>query len=162
MMESILEYCEGLPECAVAEGEALLVKGKVDNLLYVLIEGELEVSDDGVVINTQTEPGAIFGEISSLLGVPHTATVKGLRPSRVYVVDDAAAFLQSHPDIAFFVARLLARRLKSATDYLVDVKRQFDDQPGHIGMVDVVLGSLLNRQDEECRPGSNRDPDTTI
>jgi CRP-like cAMP-binding protein len=162
MMESILDFCRGLPERQVVEGETLLVKGGVDNRLYVLVEGKLEVSDDDVQINTQTEPGSIFGEMSTLLGVPHTATVKGFAPSRVYEVDDAADFLQSHPDIAFFVARLLARRLKSATDYLVDVKRQFEDQPGHIGMVDAVLSSILNRQDEECRPGSNRDPDVTI
>jgi CRP-like cAMP-binding protein len=162
MMKSVLDYCQGLPEQQVAEGETLLNGGEVDNRLYVLIEGELEVCDDEVQINTQTEPGSIFGEMATLLGIPHTATVKAFRPSRVYVVDDAAAFLSSQPDIAFYVARLLARRLKNATDYLVDVKRQFEDQPGHFGMVDAVLASLLNRQDEECRPGSNRDPDGTI
>jgi CRP-like cAMP-binding protein len=159
MMESVLDYCKGLPVRQFAAGDTLLRKGEVDNRLYVLIDGELEVSDDDVQINTQTERGSIFGEMSTLLGVPHTATVKAFRPSRVHVVDDASTFLVSHPDIAFFVARLLARRLKDATDYLVDVKRQFEGQPGHIGMVDAVLSSLLNRQDESCLPGSRRDPD---
>lgn len=162
MMESVLNVCKGLPERHVAPGERLLEKGAVDNRLYVLIDGELEVSDDDIQINTQSEPGAIFGEMSALLQVPHTATVKGFKASRVYVVEDASAFLESHPVIALQVARLLAHRLKGATDYLVDVKRQFDDQPGHIGMVDEVLASLLHRQEEPCEPGSKRDSDVPI
>ena len=159
MMESILRYCEGLPELRVEAGETLLTRGGVDNRLYILIEGELEVSDGDVQINTQNEPGSIFGEMAVLLNVPHTATVKAFVPSRVCVVDDAAEFLQSHPDITFYVTKLLARRLKGATDYLVDVKRQYEDQAGHLAMVDEVLASLLHQQDSDCTPGSDRDPD---
>ena len=162
MMESVLELCEGLPERQVAAGELLLEKGVIDNKLYVLIEGELEVSDEDIQIDVQSEPGSIFGEMSVLLDAPYTATVKGFAPSRVYVVDDAAVFLESHPSITFLVARLLAYRLKGATDYLVDIKRQFADEHNHLGMVDQVLVSLLHGQDEPCEPGSERDPDVTI
>jgi CRP-like cAMP-binding protein len=158
-MESILRLCDRLPERRVEPGEILLAEGDVSNRLYVLIEGELEVSCNGFQINTQSEPGSIFGEMSVLLSVPHTATVKGFAPSRVYLVDDAAEFLQAHPEITFFVTKLLARRLKGATDYLADVKRQFEDQQGHLAMVDEVLASLLHQQDEECVLGSDRDPD---
>jgi CRP-like cAMP-binding protein len=158
-MESILGACDGLPERRVEPNEALLVEGDASNRLFVLIEGELEVSCAGVQINTQSEPGSIFGEMAVLLEVPHTATVKGFAPSRVYVVEDAAEFLRAHPEITFYVTKLLARRLKGATDYLADVKRQFEDQEGHLGMVDEVLASLLHQQDEECALGSDRDPD---
>jgi CRP-like cAMP-binding protein len=159
MMETILRFCDGLPQRRVERNEALLAEGHASNRLYVLIEGELEVSCDGVHVNTQSEPGSIFGEMAVLLKVPHTATVKGFAPSRVYVVENATEFLRAHPEITFYVAKLLARRLKGATDYLVDVKRQFEDQKGHLGMVDQVLTSLLHQQDEECMPGSDRDPD---
>ena len=43
------------------------------------------------------------------------------------------------------VCELLARRLDSLNNYLVDVKRQFEGHD-HIGMVDEVLESLLHRQ----------------
>jgi CRP-like cAMP-binding protein len=158
MMESILRVCDGLPERRVKPDETLLVEGDASSRLYVLIEGELEVSSNGVQISTQSEPGSIFGEMAALLEVPHTATVKGFRHSRVYVVDNAAEFLRTHPEITFFVTKLLARRLKGATDYLADVKRQFEDQKGHFAMVDAVLASLLHQQDEECTLGSDRDP----
>jgi CRP/FNR family cyclic AMP-dependent transcriptional regulator len=162
MMEWILQYCDGLPTRSVAPGEALLTSGEPGARLYVLIEGEIEVSNDGVPINIQDEPGSIFGEMSALLKVAYTADVRALTASRVYEVDDGAGFLRSHPDIAFHVAKLLARRLKGASDYLVDLKKQFADQDDHFGMVDEVLSSLLHLPDEECTPGSDREPDKTI
>lgn len=48
MMQKILRFCDGLPERHVAAGETLLAFGETDNRLYVLIEGELEVSNEGV------------------------------------------------------------------------------------------------------------------
>lgn len=162
MNESILRFCDGLPERQTAVGEVLLEKGTFGNKLYLLAEGALEVSDDGIQIAVQDEPGAIFGEMAVLLGVPHTATVTACAPSRVYVVDDAAGFLRDNPQITLFVAELLARRLQHVTGYLVDVKRQFADQDGHFGILDEVLSSLLHQQQQECSPGSERDPDTKL
>jgi CRP-like cAMP-binding protein len=143
-------------------GETLLSYGGRDNCLYILCEGELEVSKNGVQIGIQNEPGAIYGEVSVLLDIPHTASVTAVLPSRVYVVDTANEFLRSNPDISYFVSKLLARRLKSASDYLVDIKRQFEDEENHLSMVDEVLESLVHQQDEGCMPGSDRCPDNTL
>jgi CRP-like cAMP-binding protein len=162
MMESILRFCAGLPQRELAAGEILLAYGGVDRKLYVLIEGEVAISNEEIQIDVVSEPGAIFGEMAVLLGVPHTATVTASAPSRVCEVDEGAAFLRSDPEVSLLVARLLARRLQSATAYLVDIKRQYEDQAGHLGMVDEVLASLLHQQDRECTPGSERDPDTAI
>lgn len=162
MAKEILDYCDGLPERSVAPGESLLVGGEPGAKMYVLIEGEIEVSNDGVQINTQNEPGSMFGEMSALLKVPYTADVNALTQARLYEIEDGAGFLRLHPGIAFHVARLLARRLKGASDYLVDLKKQFADQEDHFGMVDEVLCSLLHQPDEECTPGSDREPDKAI
>lgn len=162
MLNSILPFCDGLPVRDVEPGETLITEGAIDQQMYVLLEGQLEVSSDGVQVNTQDEPGSVFGEMAALLHTPHTATVKGFTAARVYVVADPEVFLRSRPEITYQVARLLARRLKGATDYLVDVKNQFEDQASHLGMVDAVLASLMNQQDVDCEPGSERDPDTTI
>jgi len=105
------------------------------------------------------DAGAVFGEMSVLLDTPHTATVRAYIPSEVYVFEDAAAYLKSDPEIAFFVARLLAQRLNAATSYLVDLKHQYEGHGDHLGMVSDVLASLLNQQDTEFTPGSDRLPD---
>ena len=101
----------------------------------------------------------MFGETSVLLDLPHTATVRVTRPSRAYVVDDAAAFLRSHPDLAHAISRLLAHRLHMVTSYLADLKAQFSDHHDHLAMVDEVLVSLLHQQDDGFSPGSDRCPD---
>jgi rubrerythrin len=44
------------------------------------------------------------------------------------------------------------------TTYLADIKRQFEDERGHLGMVDEILESLLNQQRQTFSPGSDRDP----
>ncbi len=159
-MASIIEHCvaAGAPEEVLEPGSVLLVEGETSGRIYVLKQGTIEVARGDTVVATVTSPGAIFGEMSVLLGVPHTATVRTGSAATVYRFDDAPAFLSAHPEIAFGVARLLARRLNAATSYLVDIKRQFEGHDNHFGMVDAVLESLLHHQDE-ISPGSDRQPD---
>ena len=161
-MRTVLGFCHGLPERLFESGEVLLAEGGTDEMLFILIEGEVEVVKGKVQVNTQSEPGVIFGELEVLLDIPHTATVRALTPSRTYVVAHAADFLQSHPDLTFQLAKLLARKLNSITSYLVDLKSQFEDQQDHLGMVDEVLETLLHQQVEEHTPGSDRYPDRAI
>lgn len=161
-MRTILSFCQELPEATFSPGAVLLAEGERTGILYILIEGEIEVLKGDFQITTVAEPGAIFGEISVLLDIPHTATVKALTASRVYTVQRADEFLQSQPDITYQLARLLAQRLYGVTTYLVDLKNQFEDQKSHLGMVDAVLETLVHQQDEECIPGSDRDPNTAI
>lgn len=145
-MNSVLKLCQGLPEQRFAPAEVLLAEGGTDGKLYVLIEGEVEISKEDTPLHTQDDPGAIFGEVSVLLHLPHTATVTATRPCRAYRIDDGTAFLRDHPDFAFHLSTLLARRLHSITGYLVDLKRQFADHADHFGLVDEVLDNLLYQQ----------------
>ena len=161
-MRTILSFCQGLPEAVFNPGDVLLGEGEREGVLYILLEGEVEVLKGDFQINTVSEPGAIFGETSVLLDIPHTATVKALTSCRAYVVKRASEFLQSHKDISYQLARLLAQRLHGITTYLVDLKNQFEDQQDHLGMVDEVLETLVHQQAEECTPGSDRDPNTAL
>lgn len=159
-MQEILEYCAaaGAPEQQLAAGTVLLVEGESSGRLFVLKEGTIEVVRSDTVIAVVTAPGAFFGEMSGLLGKPHSATVRATSPAVVYAFAESGAFLRSHPEIAYGVARLLAQRLHAATTYLVDIKRQFEGHDNHFAMVDEVLESLLHHQDE-VSPGSDRQPD---
>src|SRR5262245_2724033 len=116
-MANLLEFCQGLPQKAFAAGDVLLEQGTVAGVLYLLVEGAVEIVKGHVQITTVSEPGALFGEISALLGVPHTATVRALRDCRCHVAPDPMGFLRSHPDIALEVARLLSRRVQMASSY---------------------------------------------
>ena len=45
------------------------------------------------------------------------------------------------------------------THYLVDVKQQFSDAGGHLGMVDQILDQLVHHQAPPRTTGSARDPE---
>ncbi len=159
-MGTPLDHCGGLPERTFEPGDVLLQEG-VAGPLYVLAEGAVEILKGDLQINVVDEAGAIFGEVSALLGIAPMATVRALERSRLFVVEDGLAFLSSRPELALAVARLLATRLNSVTTYLVDLRKQFEDQRSHLGMVDEVLETLVHGQDtgEKVPPGSDREPD---
>ena len=161
-MRTILDFCRGLPERSFDAGETWIAEGAKTDTLTILIDGTVEVLKGEVQVHVATEPGAVFGEISALLDIPHTATVRTLAPSRAHVVADAGRFLRSHPDLAYFLSKLMAQRLHGMTTYLADLKVQFEDRPDHLGMVEEVLESLMHQQDEEFVPGSERHPDPKI
>jgi CRP-like cAMP-binding protein len=145
-MSAILEVCTDLPERTFAAGEMLIEDGTEAGVVYILVDGLVEVIKEDVQIATASEPGSVFGEVSVLLDSQHTASVRTLAPSVFRVVENANAFLTSRPDIMFHIARLLARRLSYVTGYLVDIKHQFEDQESHLGVVDEVLESLVHHQ----------------
>ncbi len=161
-MVSMLDLCGDLSERAFTPGDVLLEEGATSGALYLLIDGAVEVLKGDVHVSTVREPGAIFGEISILLGIPHTATVRAVTACRVHEVDQASTFLRSHQEITYQLGQLLAQRLHSMTTYLADLKRQYEDQEDHLGMVDEVLETLNHQQLARLDVGSDRDPDPSM
>jgi CRP/FNR family transcriptional regulator, cyclic AMP receptor protein len=157
-VSTILDLAQRLPQVLLPSGEVLLAEGARTGRLYILLVGEVDILKGEVEIDTVSEPGALFGEISALLDTPHMATVKARSDARVVRIENAAAFLREHPDLALDIARLLAERLTSVVGYLADLKRQFDGH-SHLGMVDEVLDALVNQQRQPFTPGSSREPD---
>jgi CRP-like cAMP-binding protein len=121
MSQSILKACSKLPKVTIAKGTELLKQGTASGTLYVLASGTVEILRGGVVVASTAEPGALFGEMSILLGTPHTATVQAKTQCEVYVFENGAAFVRSNPEITFEIATLLAKRLSQATDYLTEL-----------------------------------------
>ena len=161
-MREILRFCEGLPEASFKPDEILLEEQRRAGVLYILIEGEVEVLKGDYAVRRVSEPGSIFGELSVLLDLPHTASVKAVTPCRLYRVKQANEFLRTNQDLSYLLAKLLALRLNSITGYLADLKAQYEDQEDHLGMVDEVLETLSHQQDEAFDAGSDREPDTTL
>lgn len=148
-MRAVLDFCKGLPEKTLTAGETILEEGRKAGVLYILRSGAVEILKGEFQINTVSEPGALFGEVSVLLNLPHMATVRALEPSRFYVAEEPRAFLESHPEVMLALSELLARRLHFVTTYLVDLKKQFEGSEDHLGMVDEVLESLVHYHEED-------------
>ena len=158
-MEELLTLAHGLPQRSVASGDTVIADGQPVGSLFVLLEGALRVEKGGQLITTVTEPGACVGEMSLLLGVGATADVIASVPSVIAVVANAPALLEGDTGLSLALARLLAGKLQVMTTYLADIKRQYADHEGGLGMVDVVLGSLMRGSGTGSVLGSARDPD---
>lgn len=156
-MSTLVEYGNRLPGMDVAAGDVLLPEGGKTGLLFILLQGEVEILKGGIQVEIVHNAGALFGEISALLDTPHMATVKMLSPGRVVRIEQGAAFLREHPDLSLEIARLLAQRLSSVVGYLADLKRQFEGH-SHLGMVDDVIETLVHQQRHALKLGSDRDP----
>lgn len=109
-------------------GHELLPQGGKLGRLFVLRQGEVEVERDGTYINSISQPGAIFGEMSLLLDIPHSATVRAVTDIEVFVIEDALRVLEANPRWTLQIARLLAQRVNATTQLLA---RSSEDDLAH-------------------------------
>lgn len=151
MLDAVRARIETLPLERVAAGTTVLAAGTKTGRLLFLETGRIGIVRDGVTVTRVREPGAVFGEMSLLLDVPHTADVVALDESTLRVAEGAATLLLECPELTAYVATVLAHRLDAATRYLVDVKTQFADAGSHLGMIDEVLDSLASRHPKALR-----------
>ena len=120
---ALQESLAHLPVVTCRAGEDVLTVGSRTGKLLFLKSGAVEVTKDGVQIAKVSTPGAVFGELATLLDQPHTADVRTLEESEFFVAD-APTLLAIDPAVALYVATILAHRLDSANRSLLDVRRQ--------------------------------------
>ena len=99
-------------------GHVLVPQGGKLGRLFVLREGEVEIERDGTFINSISQAGSIFGEMSLLLDMPHSATVRAVTDIQVFVIEDALRVLEANPSWTLQIARLLAQRVNATTKML--------------------------------------------
>ena len=158
-MKDILNLCHNLEIVSFSQGETLLEEEEKTNLMYILIEGQLEIFKKSIPVAIINEPGAVVGEMSVLLDIPHTALVKAATEVKAYRIDNGADYFKSNADLSWYIAKILAQRLNAATTYLADLTKQYANSGNHLEMVSEVLESLMNHQEKKYIPGSLRDPE---
>jgi signal transduction histidine kinase len=99
-------------------GKILATEGEPLDLFYVLLEGEMRVSrnyENQAVLMGVTKPGMFLGEISLLLDSPNLATVRTLKPCRLFRLnkDGFWAMLSGCPSVASQIFRTMATRVRN-------------------------------------------------
>jgi CRP-like cAMP-binding protein len=97
----------------LAPGEILFKEGDKRNLMYVLLEGEMEIRLGDYVVETAV-PGALIGEMALIDDSPRAANAKAKTPCRLATVDRRRFhfLVQQHPQFATHVMKELADRLR--------------------------------------------------
>lgn len=93
-------------------GEVILTKGGVSDRFYLIESGEVEVSDEGVVLRTEGA-GDVFGEIGLLRDVARTATVTALSDVSLLTLsrEDFLGLVAGDDVVRNVAADLASRRL---------------------------------------------------
>jgi hypothetical protein len=114
--EVMLELAHNLCRIKLAEGETVIWEGEINDDVFILIEGELEVCvtrDQQLKRFDSLRPGEAFGEMAFFTREPRNATVRATRPSECFVLkgSDLRLFAYKHPSILMQMAGVLAKRL---------------------------------------------------
>lgn len=144
-MTSLLLLTYSAPTIELDRGEVLINQGESDGNLYVLDSGVLAVERDGVRIATIDQFDALIGEMSLLLGKPHSATVRAEGKARVRVVRDALVVLERHPLITLRLATLLCQRLDSTSALLAGLSHDPDEKAMEHGLLSRLRATLLGQ-----------------
>jgi CRP-like cAMP-binding protein len=103
-------------EKEVNAGETFIEKGATDYLLYIIVQGEVEVHDGDTVIAT-LKAGESVGEMQVLDPAPRSASVTAKTDTLLLSIEKPAFddVMTEQPEIAKDVIMVLTRRLRATT-----------------------------------------------
>lgn len=92
-------------------GKEGVIEGSSATAFFLIVEGEVAVSQNGKKISTLTA-GDFFGEVALLSGGKRTATVTATVPTELFAVGRGAItpLIKSNPDFALDLIRTMAQR----------------------------------------------------
>jgi CRP/FNR family transcriptional regulator, cyclic AMP receptor protein len=99
---------------AVAAGKYIFRKGEAAKVMYLIIEGEVDLLLGNTVVETAGE-GAFIGEMALIEEDARSASARARSDCRVFPIDEARfhALVKETPFFALQVMKTLARRLRS-------------------------------------------------
>jgi len=106
-------------------GETIITEGAVEETIYILIEGEVEVKtvkDGAEVFLSILKPNAIIGEISAMTRKPRTATVVAATPCSLIRVraDLVQQIIQKNPNVRMMLEAIRQGRERDTVEKLSD------------------------------------------
>jgi signal transduction histidine kinase len=109
---------------SIPAGQLVLREGDPGDSLYVLLDGELEVTKrqgDQDILLAIYKPGQFFGEMALLEQTPRSASVRTLQESRLMVISQVAfqTLLSCSPSAPLKILHTVTSRLRSTESMLI-------------------------------------------
>lgn len=102
-------------------GETIVKEATPGGKVFVLKEGEVEVTLKENSIATISKPGEIFGEIASIKGCNYGATVTAKSDCTFFVIDNFISYLKQYPDDSIKVLKNLCDRITNMNENLTNL-----------------------------------------
>ena len=102
---------------SVEPGATLFRQGDTGEVMFAVVEGEVELTRNGSVVDV-IGPGGIIGELALIDPAPRTATATARTSARVVPVDkrEFMFLVQEHPTFALQVMTVMADRIRKTND----------------------------------------------
>jgi len=119
-------------------GQTLFIEGDSSEELYVLRTGQVEVVKGDKVIASIDQRGAVFGEMSFLLGGRRTATLRAASHATALKIPrgEIQERIHDHPELAQEMARVVALRLDQASQVMLGLRELSDQLPEAVVIAD--------------------------
>lgn len=121
LSDDLLQSLMDIAVCRdVAKGDVLFSEGQVENHLFLIEQGRVEISRDGPHFGRQTfallGPGEHFGALSLFYTEAHFATATAVEPVRVRILkhEDFQALLRRQPALAWAILKGMAMGIRAA------------------------------------------------
>lgn len=109
------------------DGEIIIKEGEISREFYILINGKVGVYKNERKLTQIEKEGTPIGELSGILGLPRTATVKAVGAcTMIKVNSEIDRLIKENPDITKNLILNLAERLMKTTDQLSELTEVFD------------------------------------
>ncbi|MBK8010574.1 MAG: cyclic nucleotide-binding domain-containing protein [Deltaproteobacteria bacterium] len=113
--DAFVSLVERLGYVNLGPDEIVIQQGSTGSSVYVLLQGEVEVSseNDGHRVLARLGPGSLFGEMALITQKPRSATVRTTQPSELFEIDRSVveSVATAYPTIVDEVVNFARRRL---------------------------------------------------
>ena len=157
--QAIHEFTSMMRTTRRRRGEWIFVLGDPADSIYLLREGRMKsatFSEDGQeVLHEIIGPGEIFGDISTILGIPRTTSVQVLEASLLCEVrrKDFESLLIAYPELSWQLVKSAVMRLQKAEAQLVNVICHDVSTRVREALIDLVALEPDVRPDQPVRIG---------
>ncbi len=105
------------------EGSVIFNKGESGDVMYVVLEGEVEIKLENIPVN-EIGPDEIFGEMALVSDAPRMATAYAKTDCRLALVDEDVFLTKvcDHPKFALKILRVMADRLEKSTQKSIEAR----------------------------------------
>jgi CRP/FNR family transcriptional regulator, cyclic AMP receptor protein len=140
-------------------GEWIFVLGDAANNIYFLQEGRVKITtfrEDGhELVHKIIGPGEIFGDVSTILGIPRTTSAQVLEASLQCEVrrQDFESLLIAYPEMSLQLLKSVGLRLKKAEAQLLNVVCNDVSTRVREALIDLVTLEPRARSDQPVRIG---------
>ncbi|KAG9509600.1 cGMP-dependent protein kinase, isozyme 2 forms cD4/T1/T3A/T3B, partial [Fragariocoptes setiger] len=86
-MAQINEIASCMSIVTQKQNDIIIKEGDVGSKVYVLEEGQIEVSKDGKIMSVIQKPGSVFGELAILYNCTRTATIRAITDCKLWAIE---------------------------------------------------------------------------